>query len=276
MQVSVGPMKTLSPTKLPKAIIAIGLLGCLATASGCVDGPLYALKRVNPYYTSQWDKDREHGPTYDDRYNELLFVKNRLPNMEPAEQAEWAERLATIVQTDVSAEIRAQAVASIGAINTPAATRALNAASSDDSEKVRLAACEAWKFHGGDAASDMLSSMATRSDETTSVRQAAIASLAAFPGANVQSTLSNLIDDRSPAIQYQVAQSLTEITGQELGGDIAAWKQYLASQQTTSGDTNMLANEIPEVDFAGSQQPLYSDPPSLASPSSTPGFPQLR
>lgn len=252
----------------------MAFIGCLFLLSGCVDGPLYALKRVNPYYTAQWKKDREHGPTYDDRYDELIFVKSRLPAMDPAEQAEWSTRLASIVQNDVSAEMRSQAVGAIAGLKTPEATKALNAASSDDVEKVRLAACRAWKLHGGQEAADMLSSIAIRKDETTSVRQAAIASLAALPDANAQSTLARLIDDDSPAIQYQVAQSLGEITGQEYGGDIGAWKQYLASQQPAPS-TNSFESGVPEVNFAGSQQPLDSDPPSLASPN-LPTLPQLR
>lgn len=252
----------------------IALLGCLFVLTGCVDGPLYALKRVNPYYTAQWKKDREHGPTFEDRYDELIFVKSRLPMMEPAEQAEWSTRLASIVQNDVSAEMRSQAIGAIAGLKTPEATTALNAASSDDVEKVRLAACEAWKLHGGQAATDMLSSIATRTDETTSVRQAAIASLATLPDANAQATLARLIDDESPAIQYQVAQSLGEITGQEYGGDIGAWKQYLASKQSAPS-ANSIENGTPEVNFAGSQQLLNSDPPSLADPN-LPTFPQLR
>ncbi|GAB5402266.1 MAG: HEAT repeat domain-containing protein [Aureliella sp.] len=259
---------------MPSAVATIGLIACLATASGCVDGPLYAMKRVNPYYTSQWKKDREYGPTYEDRKTELVYVQNRLPSMEPAEQAEWADRLATLAQKDVSAEMRAQAIKAIGKLDSPAVTQALNAASSDDVEKVRLAACAAWQQHGGSAAIDMLSSIAMRKDETTSVRQAAIASLAAVDDADAIDTLGRLIDDPSPAIQFQVAQSLGEITGEQHGGDFAAWKQYLASRAPAE-TSNSLGEKIPEVNFAGSQQPLSTDPPSLAR-EDLPAFPQFR
>ncbi len=267
-------MRIQSHINKPNAVATIGLFVCLATATGCVDGPLYAMKRINPYYTSQWKKDREHGPTYDDRKNELLYVKDRLPHMPPAEQAEWAERLAVLAQKDVSAEMRAQTVKTIASLDSPSVTQALNAASSDDVEKVRLAACEAWKQHGGSAAIDMLSSIAMRKDETTSVRQAAIASLAELPEANAEDTLARLIDDPSPAIQFQVAQSLSDLTGQEYGGDIGAWKQYLASRAPAE-NKSMLGDKIPEVNFAGSQQPISSDPPSLAR-ENLPAYPQLR
>lgn len=252
-------------------------LGFWIPATGCVDGPLYAIKRINPYYTRQWKADEAHGPTYEQRFAELAYVENRLPAMDASEQAEWSARLADLVATDPSPEMRARAVRAVAQLPTPAATKALNQASADDSEKVRMVACEAWAIHGGTSARDMLLSIAQRDDETTSVRRAAVASLSEFPEAEVQNALAKLIDDTSPAIQFAVAQSLKTQTGQDFGGDIEGWKQYIASNNAPAaaapGSANPPGSTPGGIQTASGQMP--TDPPSLARPT-PPGLPQLR
>lgn len=215
--------------KIVRRLVA-SLLAGVGITSGCVDGPLYHMKKANPYFQSQWKKDRELGPIFADRLKELELVNSQLPTMAASEQEKWANQLSSIIQKDPSSEMRARAVAVIAQVPSEAAVTALNFASGDDVEKVRLAACRAWKVRGDAAARDMLLSLA-QSDESTSVRQAAIDGLAAFPEeAEVKSALAGLLSDRSPAIQYQVAQSLTNITGRDYGGDFDAWKRFMAGE----------------------------------------------
>lgn len=201
----------------------------LSLASGCTDGPFYQMKKMNPYFQSQWKKDRELGPTFTDRLAELDLLQSQLARMPEAEQQQWTERLSRIIQKDPSSEMRARAVATIAQLPSATAVTALNYASGDDVEKVRLAACLAWKLRGGEAARDMLTSLA-ETDESTSVRQAAIDSLSAFELNEVKSTLTQLLSDRSPAVQFQVAQSLKTLTGRDYGGDFEAWKQFMAGE----------------------------------------------
>ncbi len=210
------------------------ILGTLALASGglsgCTDGPFYHMKKANPYYQSQWKKDRELGPIFADRLKELELLNSQLAIMPPGEQEQWAAQLSAIVQKDPSSEMRARAVAAIAQLPSAAAVTALNFASGDDVEKVRLAACRAWKTRGDEAARDMLLSLA-QTDESTSVRQAAIDGLSVFKDeAEVRSNLTSLLSDRSPAIQYQVAQSLKTMTGRDYGGDFDAWKRFMEGE----------------------------------------------
>ncbi len=190
---------------------------------------MYQLKRANPYFQSQWKKDRELGPIFEDRLAELELLRQQLATMPTEQQAAWVEQLSGIIQKDPSSEMRAQAVTTIAKIPSAAAVTALNYASGDDVDKVRLAACQAWKLRGDEPAKDMLLSLA-QTDESTSVRQAAIDSLSVFPDEEVKSALTQLLSDRSPAVQYQVAQSLKTITGRDYGGDFEAWKQFMAGQ----------------------------------------------
>ena len=210
------------------AIVALAL--GLSLVSGCTDGPFYQMKKMNPYFQSQWKKDRELGPTFTDRLAELDLLQSQLAGMPEAEQQRWTEQLSAIIQKDPSAEMRARAVSTVAKVPAANAVTALNYASGDDVEKVRLAACRAWKSRGGDAARDMLMSLA-ETDESSSVRQAAIDGLSAFELDEVKSTLIRLLSDRSPAVQFQVAQSLKTLTGRDYGGDFEAWKNFMAGEE---------------------------------------------
>lgn len=228
-------------------LIALPLVACV----GCADGPFYAMKRANPYFQWEWQKDRELGPTFRDRLAELDLLQSQLASMTAEKQQQWAGTLKHMIQHDASAEIRARATRTIATIDSPLTDTALNIASADDVEKVRLAACRAWENRQSTAARDMLMSLAAKGDETPSVRQAAIESLAAFDNAEVRATLGQLLDDRSPAVQYQTAQSLQEMTGRNYGGDFESWKQFLAGE------------DVPEPEPKSMTATLWDSLPSI-------------
>ena len=198
--------------------------------AGCADGPFYAMKRVNPYFVYEWQKDSEIGPTFDDRLAEIELLESRLSSMSPEEQGKWASQLYRIIKSDPSPQLRFRAVKVIARIASPVSVEALNQASADEVEKVRLAACKAWAVQGGSSAKEMLMSLAVKEGETPSVRQAAVESLANFDDPEVRELLANLLDDPSPAMQYRVASTLKTMTGKNYNGDMASWKAFLAGQ----------------------------------------------
>lgn len=220
------------------------VLGLLCLCTGCVDGPLYALKKSNPYYRSQWAADREHGPTYDDRIAELKLLRSQIASMDVTEQQKWAKQLEVIIATDPSAEMRTHAILAISHVQSPETERTLNTASADDSEKVRMAVCKGWKNYGGAAARDMLLSLAQKEGETTSVKQAAIESLAAFNEPEVRQSLGRLLDNSSPAVQFQAVQSLAVLTERDYGGDVESWKQFLAGKEVPEPEPVSTATQI--------------------------------
>lgn len=220
-------ISTLVSAQMKRAIRLAAGIGCLTLATGCMDGPFYAMKRMNPYFVSQWRADRELGATFTDRMDELRLLESQLASMAEAEQAEWATRLETLIREDASPEIRARATRSVAKLPQIAAERALNSASADDVEKVRLAACKAWAVRGGPAAQNMLQSLAT-ADTSSSVRQSAVEAMSRFEDREVVRTLATLLDDPSPAVQQQVAASLATLTGEDYGGDFDSWKSYIA------------------------------------------------
>lgn len=202
---------------------------------GCMDGPFYAMKRLNPYFQSQWREDRALGPTFADRLKELEKLEARMDSLGPSEQTQVAEKLARTATEDPSPEVRIAAIRSMAQLPAPSVVKALNTASVDEVEKVRLATCEAWQVRGGQDARDMLLSMA-KADDSGSVRQAAIESLGDFDDPAVLRTLADLLDERSPAINYCAAQSLAKLTGKEYGGDFKQWQAYVADLPRDPGE----------------------------------------
>ena len=198
----------------------------LIASTGCMDGPFYMAKRMNPYFQAQWKEDRELGPTFEDRLEELELLEAQIAAMSPEAQQQWATRLDELIREEASPEMRARAARIVATIPGETAVRALNSASADDVVKVRLAACKAWRSRGDDAAKDMLLSLAA-ADDNSSVRQSALECLGDFNDPEVLRTLATLTDDNSPAIQYQVAQSLAKLTGENFAGDMVAWREYV-------------------------------------------------
>ncbi len=195
-----------------------------------MDGPFYAMKQMNPYFRNEWKKDRELGPTYAQRIEELELLESQLLSYAPDDQLRWSMQLETIIQSDPSPELRARAVQTLAMIENDTVTRALTRASADDIEKVRMAAARSWGQQTNKSAKDMLLTMAAN-DSSNNVRASAIRSLANFDDAEVRQSLTSLIDDRSPAIQYEVAQSLATLTGRNYGGDFASWKKFLGGEE---------------------------------------------
>jgi len=183
-----------------------------------MDGPFYTLKHLNPISRAEWKKDRELGPTFDDRMAEMDRLESRLDDLTADQQQFWAAQLARLIEHDPSPVLRARAVHLIGRLPSAVTVEALNRASTDDALRVRLAACRAWTDLGGPPARDMLLSMAA-ADENSSVRQAAIRGLSAFDDPEVVRSLGRLLDDPSPAIQHQATESLAESVERGALGD---------------------------------------------------------
>jgi len=208
-----------------------------------MDGPFYAMKQMNPYYRKEWQKDRELGPTYAQRIEELELLESRLVDYAPDDQLRWSMQLERIIESDPSPELRARAAQAIAAIQNDTVTRALNRASADEIEKVRMAAAKSWGIQKSRAAKDMLLSMATN-DANNSVRASAIRSLGNFEDPEVRQSLTSLLDDRSPAIQYEVSQSLAKLTGRNYGGDFASWKKFLGGEEVPEPQPKSMTAQV--------------------------------
>ncbi len=193
---------------------------------------------MNPYYRNQWAKDRELGPTFADRINEVKLVKRQIATMPEDEQTQWVESMEKLIEKDPSPDMRRHAVLALGASSHPRSVAILRKAIQDDSEKVRLSACQALASKKDPESLAMLGSLAQK-DASSSVKVAAIKALSNYSGDEAKAILAKAIQDRSPAIQYQSTVSLAKVTGKDFGGDVALWRKYLSGEEVEAPEATL-------------------------------------
>lgn len=205
-------------------VVAIGAL----LTSGCMDGPFYTINSTMPWTQRAWEADEQYGPTFTTRCAEFDTLQAQMSSLPPEEQEKWANILTEMMDTETSPELRRRSVECLAMIPGAIADEGITKASEDRVEKVRISACTAWQKRSSETAKKMLTQIAV-SDQSPSVRIAALESLGATAGGVAKEAFEMALEDDNPAIQFQAAQSLKRITGEDFGGDIEAWQNYLAN-----------------------------------------------
>jgi len=209
--------------------VAIGFVWMVSIA-GCVDGPLFELKKLNPVIQSQWRKDRERGPVYSQRVNEMRLVGSSFKSMSEQEKAKWINTVSSIAQTETSPEIRREAVLALSeVIDDPTATTTVIKLAQDKNDKVRLAAAQALRNQVSPEATQTLLALAS-SDSDQNVRFAATEMLGKHRSDEVKQFLTKQLSDRSPAAQFNASLALKEFTGKDFKGDVELWKRYMGGE----------------------------------------------
>jgi hypothetical protein len=203
----------------------------LVGAAGCLDGPLFALKKANPYFRREWAKDVAIGPTYYERIEELRLLKQQLAAMPEDEQSKWLVHLDAIVKHDPSPEMRREAVLALGSVQSQQSESIIQSAASDSSAKVRMAVCQSIARQSEKAAYPILQKMLKDEDED-GVQKEAVLALGNFDSTESRGMLTAVLQEKSPAMQYVATQALAKSTGMHYGGDVAKWKSYLAGELT--------------------------------------------
>ncbi len=194
---------------------------------GCVDGPLYELKKLNPIIQKQWQEDRERGPVYSQRVDEMRLVAKQLPTMEPQERANWITTVGTLLKTETSPELRREGVIALTRVlNEPGASEAVMKLSQDKNEKVRLEVSKSLRAHVTPETTQTLLAMAS-SDASEHVRLSAIRSLGPHKSDDVKQFLAKQLNKNSPAYQESASVALRDFTGKDFRGDVSLWKRYL-------------------------------------------------
>ncbi len=221
---SVDDNQTLSKsTRVRLYLIPIAL----SAVVGCVDGPLFELKKWNPVIQSQWKKDRERGPVFSQRVDEMRLVARQFPTMPPDEQAKWVSVISSVVQTETSPEIRREAVLALNRVmQQPGATDAIMKLSSDKNDKVRLEVSKSLRNQVTPETTQTLLAMAN-SDASEMVRLSAVQSLGQHKTDEVKQFLTKQLSKSNPASQESAVLALRDFTGKDFRGDVALWKRYL-------------------------------------------------
>jgi hypothetical protein len=195
----------------------------LVPAAGCQDGPLYALKVANPYYSmKQWKEDEKYGLTDHVRLQEITKLVDSMPTLSKQRQAYWLEQLSQIMENDESPEMRRRAVMAAGQLNDPIADNIVREGLKDESVKVRMACCETLGNRTDPEATMMLAETAGSATDQD-VRRTAFAALGKHKGPVATDALKIAIEDRDPATRDIVMASLRTSTGKNYGNDPEVW-----------------------------------------------------
>lgn len=196
---------------------------------GCMDGPFFAMKQMNPVYREQWQADRELGPTYTDKISEIQLVASQLSEQPEGEQVSWIKHLDNIARSQGSVEMRRQALLALRENPRPEALQTVGAVITDPNEKIRQTAAETLGTIPGEDSIALLQTIFEQ-DSSTSVRAAVVRSLDGREEVSARAILESAVRDPSPAIQFEATKVLQSTTGADLGGNVQAWQEFLLGE----------------------------------------------
>jgi hypothetical protein len=210
----------------PKWVIAASMLSAFLLSCalcGCQDGPLYALKTANPYFTmKEWRDDERLGVSDHERREQLAELADSIHRLPADRQGFWASQLDAMIENDVSPEMRRLAVYASRNLDAALAMPLISKGLDDRSQKVRMEACRVLGVQGSEQAARMLAGT-VGSETDQDVRNAAIEALANHQNSVAIDSLRMALTDRNPATRSLAVQSLRGATGKDYGEDPDVW-----------------------------------------------------
>jgi hypothetical protein len=221
----------------PSQRVSLLLAGTVALAAasltGCQDGPLYAMKTVNPYFTmKEWKEDEALGVTDHERRKQLARLAETIDQLPPDRQEFWAGHLHKMLENDQSAEMRRLVVRAAGRLDSPTALEMIEQGLDDTSTKVRMEACRSLgrKSENEDATRLLVAAIGT--DTSQDVKHSAMDALANHKNKIAVDSLRLALSDRNPATRTLAVQSLRGATGKNYGDDPQVWIAALDGKPT--------------------------------------------
>ena len=157
-------------------------------------------------------------------------IGHRAADADVDEQQRLTEQLAKQIQTEPDPLVRRAIQESIGKMSTPLASDVLIAGLQDDDLDVRLTCCESLGQHPDPRVISALQ-ITLETDKELDVKLAAVDALGKIRSPQSIAALGKAVNDRDPALQYAGVQALKSVSGQDLGNDVGAWREYAASEQ---------------------------------------------
>ena len=185
-----------------------------------------------------------------ERIAQLQKLAKDLPSRDPAERERIAADLVAQYPRETDPLIRTAMVRALGSSSSPAALEILHKAAKDPDADVRVVVCEALGRYKRPEGTTMLRELFA-GDVDLDVRLAAARALGETRDPAALATLGAALEDRNPAMQYRVVQSLRKIAPQDLGNDVERWRQYVATLPSSPPQTP-------------SQTPSLAEPPRRA------------
>jgi hypothetical protein len=200
-------------TAKPGWAVAMAAALAVATNSGCHLWPSSRDKTSVITPAMRMASIREFGP--------------RGREADAAEQARICEQLAQQIRSEPDPIVRRTIQETIGEFNTPLANAVILAGLNDDDRDVRVTCCRLLAKRNDPAAVGPLSQIVA-TDTDLDVRLAAVDALGEMKSPAAIGGLAAALKDRDPALQFAGVQGMKKVSGEDLGNDVEAWRQYAA------------------------------------------------
>ena len=221
---------------MKKSLILYAALFTFVGLLGCAEGPLWQTGSYNPWVREKWEAEEQIADTLIKRKRSMTSMVQTAANSSTSIQENAVKQLSESIQRDPVLLIRIHAVELLGQLNTAEAASALKLASKDPDSRVRNAAINAWKSMPTSVAVGQLQEI-LGSDTDVDVRLNATEALGDLPVPEAAQALSLALSDTNPAVQLRATESLQQITGEQIGADVAAWQTYLGNSSSQQSAT---------------------------------------
>jgi HEAT repeat protein len=210
-------------------------LAWFAMAMACL--PLSGCRTWKKLTTSEKTlaEERKYGPTADQRIDELASDAKKAKAGSHADQVEFTRKLAEEILQEHDARVRCVILDTVAEFDTPGATAICSGALEDPDERVRMAACTAWRKRGGAEAVEHLASR-YRTDREIDVRLRALRELGELGDKEAVPVLAKALEDSDPAVQYRAVGALKKVSGRDLGDDVNKWREWAADPAGSSAE----------------------------------------
>jgi HEAT repeat protein len=173
------------------------------------------------------------------RMRYLEQVSQQVPSLSDAEASQLAATLSTELQAGPPPAVQLALIRTLEQLRRPTALPGLEWALQQDDREIQQAACKAI------AAIDdprVISVLATtlRTTQDVDVRLFATEGLGRFRDPLAVQALAQSLEDRDPAVQYTAMQSLSRVTGEDLGLDVREWKRLAQDPDRLFGGSSSL------------------------------------
>ena len=210
-------------------------LAWFAMAVSCL--PLSGCRTWKKLTTSEKTlaEERKYGPTADQRIEELAADATKAKAGSHADQVEFTRKLAEEILQEHDARVRCVILDTVAEFDTPGAKAICTGALEDPDERVRMAACTAWRKRGGPEAVEHLATR-YRTDREIDVRLRALRELGELGDKEAVPVLAKALEDSDPAVQYRAVGALKKVSGRDLGDDVNKWREWAADPAGSSAE----------------------------------------
>lgn len=221
----------------PTLRLSLVLLAVTTVAIGCQTGP--RLAGLNPFYRPE----RTSFETPAQRIDSIRLVARKSTRKDTPEQQAIVRELITKLPNESDPLIRQVVLETAAEFKTPLASKALLVGLSDESPHVREASCRLLAAAPISGAAEALSKL-VQGDDSFDVRVAAAKALGRNGGTRQQ--LLPVLEDPNPAMQLAGVEAMRSITGQDLGGDVSAYRALARGDAPSTERSTKVANRLPD------------------------------